>query len=94
MCLQSRWRVPRRQGSSKWTVCNLEALRSAMQPDSVTQSKAAYGTGLGASDNRSHLPNDGQVGSNAVNLEREASKVFRPKAADFAEMSRQSPSFE
>jgi hypothetical protein len=29
--------------------------------------------------------NDGQVGSNAVNLEYKASKVFRPKAADFAE---------
>jgi hypothetical protein len=32
-------------------------------------------------------PGDGQVGSNAVNLEHKASKVFRPKAADFAEVS-------
>jgi hypothetical protein len=33
------------------------------------------------------LLGNGQVGSNAVNLEYKASKVFRPKAADFAEVS-------
>jgi hypothetical protein len=32
------------------------------------------------------LLGNGQVGSNAVNLEHKASKVFRPKAADFAEV--------
>ena len=30
----------------------------------------------------------GQVGTNTVKLEHKASKVFRPKAADFAEVSR------
>jgi hypothetical protein len=39
-------------------------------------------------------PAYGQVGSNAVNLEHKASKVFRPKAAHFAEVSRESPPFE
>src|SRR5229473_800388 len=39
-------------------------------------------------------PSDGEVGSNAVNLERKASKVFRPKAADFAEVSRRSSPLE
>src|SRR5260370_28594892 len=43
---------------------------------------------------RRFLPSHGQVGSNAVNLEHKASKVFRPKAADFAEVSRRSPPFE